>query len=80
MEWQPIETAPRDGTNILILAQRHPEDHETSVYVGFRGTIDGYGEDDVQGWCDWGAGMDDDGRWYVIDDATHWMPLPSPPA
>ena len=55
-QWQPIDTAPRDGTYVLLL-----------------GT----------------AGRMADGKWvarygawswpYVLDEPTHWMPLPPEP-
>lgn len=77
-EWQPIETAPRDGTTILIFGQ--PDDLLMAdgsgplVQFSTPGTFTA--------------------AWDEIDDAfvlsggswlgpfvapTHWMPLPSPP-
>jgi hypothetical protein len=67
-QWQPIETAPRDGTNILaIVSGNHPDSGEafTPEVVFWR--ID-------QWWNDcWGYDSTD----Y---EPTHWMPLPEPPA
>ena len=58
--WQPIETAPKDETDILIA---------TNNYAG--GVVMAY----------WGpmaeAFIDMDGDTY--ENATHWMPLPTPP-
>jgi hypothetical protein len=56
-KWQPIETAPKDGTWLLLLMS----DSSVPVVGSF-----------------WG-------RWYYADDfeldnVTHWMPLPDPPA
>lgn len=73
MEWQPIETAPRDGTNILIYVPRAAEAGDmATVHWHARGwhASDGawvstYGE----------VGHDE---WYA-SDPTHWMPLPPPP-
>jgi hypothetical protein len=64
-EWQPIETAPRDGTHVLgyedgEMTVIHWSDHPpTSSYKG------GY----------WNNIYCNDGEWWP----THWMPLPPPP-
>ena len=78
MIWQPIETAPRDGTEILlsngfVVAQgaylydeggiREHRDLDGN-YIG-QDESDGY-----DGWVDFSGGM---------PDPTHWMPLPPPP-
>lgn len=64
MEWQPIETAPKDGTAVLCFWTR-------SVYVDGRayaiaqchsGTWVSVDDDEVEYW-----------------EPTHWMPLPPPP-
>lgn len=71
-EWQPIDTAPKDGTPILLW-----DAESKSVNVGY--WLDRYtqpfhalvrGED--ANWCD-------DGGANPIFNATHWMPLPDPP-
>jgi hypothetical protein len=67
-EWQPIETAPGDGTRLLvyftgagpIVAFRTPDDGDLWIrYIG-------YGKSRL---------------WPSIhaDYATHWQPLPEPP-
>lgn len=77
-EWQPIETAPKDGTRI-ILAQNggvevgswHAEDS------GYYETISSTASERKQRWV-----QTSDGYWTGLDeiyDPTHWMPLPSPP-
>lgn len=66
-EWQPIETAPRDGTAILVTdgqTQRvawtqHPAEH---------GNV-----------AAWTYYITRSGAYVVIMNPTHWMPLPSPP-
>jgi hypothetical protein len=82
-QWQPIETAPRDGTAMLVMRDIWP------------GTKSGRAEE-CNGHntyvAAWWASEDDDskGRWVCYMDAvfdptcpirpTHWMPLPAPPA
>ena len=78
MTWQPIETAPKDFTNILI-------------WVDF---IDAPGEGDTLQWQIEGGYMvvmwdEETNRWEPIIAAlpegsiitpSHWMPLPDPPS
>lgn len=64
--WQPIETAPKDGTEIL-------------VFVGGTIIIGSWSNGSVlrdEGWYDAEAGVK-----FVngLLDPTHWQPLPSPP-
>jgi len=72
-DWQPIETAPKDGSPLLLFdRQRLDGDaHPT-------GAVEGH-------WCDdygWQAAV-----WSMVSDLfltkkihpTHWMPLPEPP-
>jgi hypothetical protein len=65
MEWKPIETAPRDWTNIILF---DPE-CEQPVFQGYYSMEDG-GRD-----C-W---MEDRGNLSDQVSPTHWMPLPAPP-
>lgn len=69
MEWQPIETAPRDGTKILIWSTPGGGYFIVIPHVEY----DEPREDFTERWT-WkeSAGM------YGIR-ATHWMPLPDPP-
>lgn len=69
-EWQPIETAPRDGTDILVWSeileelgnQSFGKLHAIARCVG--------GCWDVSHTC-----------YYSVEavNPTHWMPLPTPP-
>ena len=66
MDWQPIETAPKDGTEILVwnevsgpyrtAYQDRINEYEGRWPMGFCGRI---------------------GVWFP--SPTHWMPLPKPP-
>lgn len=62
-EWQSIETAPKDGTAILVIRDDEHESHEVVYY-----------EEDINGfvWCG------ETQAWHQ-DRFTHWMPLPPPP-
>ena len=65
MEWQPIETAPKNETRILVCAT-------------LRGASLGSGRDVAIAWWDahyeiWVTGFQNN------PEPTHWMPLPEPP-
>ena len=62
-EWQPIETAPIDGTEFIGYSER------CSMNVVHYGM-----SDDGEGWLIW-AGF----CTQLIEVPTHWMPLPKPP-
>lgn len=62
--WQPIETAPKDDTNVLLW---------WPFWVKNRPTIGWFGHRGIQQWvCP--EACEGDG-----DPPTHWMPLPVPP-
>lgn len=72
MEWQPIDTAPKDGTKVLISDGRY--------------VIDAYWDDNASlEQCERGPAWQvfncDGDCWYsvAVTDPTHWMPLPEPP-
>lgn len=82
-QWQPIETAPRDGSTFLIC--RAGEDDHFDGYGSYEvGRYDPYMTTDYQevegglfrkvmrSSYDW-SGFNNFHR------ATHWMPLPAPP-
>ena len=72
-EWQPIETAPKDGTEILLLKEiRWVNGDSKDGRIGNGYWIAPY-------WFEqkteiWRSRID---TW--IDAPTHWMPLPEPP-
>ena len=68
-EWQPIETAPLDGTRVLLAM--NPRLNYETVQIGY-----------AVGTALWGLCWRFDGE-YTVEapaGATHWMPLPGPPA
>lgn len=81
-EWQPIETAPRDGTEILgwrsdcgVLLVRWvcPEDFCTDREIEEMGADSAEQEDWFCADFICGDRMEGD------EAPTHWMPLPAPP-
>ena len=86
-EWRPIETAPKDGTEVLVYVEvatvpvahiafyRSAEQWETEgQYCG--------GWDSVEEWEGWWSYVRHSVTQEKLDDITtptHWMPLPSPP-
>ena len=64
MEWQPIETAPRDGTRVILAAL-------DEFYVR---VAEGYFDDE---WFWSTDSYRELGREGI--SPTHWMPLPEPP-
>lgn len=75
-DWQPIETAPKDGTEILGWCPYHGSAGRGSTWV-IRWNEEKHTKKprpyfDASGWV-----------WGVTDlrkhQPTHWMPLPAPP-
>lgn len=74
MEWQPIETAPKDGTWIMIFCpcEEFPT-HDITHWVAKFGYCDP--EHSLEtAWVD-----QDDAVVMRQQEPTHWMPLPEPP-
>ena len=78
-EWQPIETAPRDGSMFLVWvnAVRHGEDDEGRPFQQDCSTVD---------FAEWRT-VDDYGYPFYFgyphgdqEYPTHWQPLPAAPA
>lgn len=73
--WQPIETAPKDGTWILITGGEGnwPDTDEVAPVVSAFCEKNYHGEDTWH-YCFW------EGGWYsMYENPTHWMPLPPLP-
>ena len=70
MEWQPIETAPRDGVEILAW-------DDGIVIVSYRyDDNDQYGNNRGKMWLDNSYDDFSCGLASVPYNPTHWMPLP----
>lgn len=74
--WMPIDTAPKDGTQILVYSKDEgimwvSWDTEEVYYPGCKPR---------KCWCVPGSHQDEQGGAYTADNPTHWMPMPIPPA
>jgi hypothetical protein len=72
-EWQPIETAPKDGTSILVATEEGVQlvawlDNNTSLHSR-----------KFMEWCEPGSWQDEQGGYTIADNPTHWTPLPNLP-
>lgn len=82
MQWRPIETAPKDGADILIGFD------SASVWVVH---VAWWRDSSDEGFSECGFDQSDVGWWSYVKGAvtqeqlngyrtpTHWMPLPPPP-
>jgi hypothetical protein len=68
MEWQPIETAPKDGTKVL-------------VSNGFEMQVAEFSDSNIFGHKEWVYGeiQNSYNRKSYVAEPTHWMPLPAAP-
>lgn len=87
-EWQPIETAPMDGTRIIIGRPDVDGDGGVSACgywldplddgVDYMGNDGGFTDVDYQVFKPSRSFGNDEYR-YIGSQPTHWMPLPAPP-
>jgi hypothetical protein len=68
MEWQDIETAPRDGRFVLIFDKSALHPGENGVYIARW--------NDAQDEWDDGAIAN---PWRYYPEPTHWIPMPELP-
>ena len=79
-DWQPIETAPKDGTGMDVLCELIGREDEFK-HVRFTDVSWNTGNLGGVGWFR----VLDDGDWEYLEAGdipwrlTHWMPLPEPP-
>jgi hypothetical protein len=73
-DWQPIETAPRDGTRLILLCNGHPS---LGRYIHREATTNGVRDEvhSFSGWV-WAGGFLSHGK----PEPTHWLPIPPVPA
>lgn len=79
MAWRPIETAPKDGTTVLVYVPGETLYPTAASYDSREYFAKEYGDPEYmpEGWR-WENGYPGDFHEEVIDP-THWLPLPSPP-
>jgi hypothetical protein len=72
MEWQPISTAPKDGTRVLLWMVFEGDETTEPFEDWSFGEWDDGCEDEFfgrpAGWCA-----------YIIGEPTHWLPVTPPP-
>lgn len=75
MLWRPIETAPKDGTQLMLWCP----DRAAPMFGSFR-VDEGLSGNDEPLWLD--NSYDDFSCGYASCPLkpTHWMPLPAPPS
>ena len=76
-EWQPIESAPKDGTWLLGINNRGNQ----AVIIWAEDAVNWIGEGLSSGWIHPFSDMRLSPFWNGAcgSEPTHWMPLPSPP-
>lgn len=67
-DWQPIETAPKDMSDIIVWGPDVPT--QTAYWAP-----DWYGDKSKPGWM--ASNLDEEYGAFI--HPTHWMPLPEPP-
>jgi len=82
-DWQPIETAPKDGTRIIVYSNgpsfsgafKNRWNDENIPWVGEVKWREGWYNEKINGWMI--ANCDEEYGYFV--EATHWMELPEFP-
>ena len=79
MQWRDIETAPKDGSKLLLLVfpkEGYRDDYDGCLHIGFWGSELMH---EPCFWCDWNDANDENPHYFAMIHPTHWMPLPDPP-
>ena len=79
-QWQPIETAPKDGQTLLLGYFNKCNRWRTvrGQYFSQEQINAEWDEPGVPGWYETAENADDPPSCWGINP-THWMPLPEPP-
>lgn len=74
-QWQPIETAPKNATDILLFGVPHWNERPRAYVGHWASDLSGEEQPPFKGWFrQVGAGFQE-----VPKPPTHWMPLPTAP-
>ena len=87
MKWLPIETAPKDGTDVLVLLDSSGEPVVHIAWWRSREEWESNGRycsgwDSVEEWEGWWSYTRTSVTQEKLDGyrlPTHWMPMPTPP-
>lgn len=71
MNWQPIETAPKD--EVVLVMHRYLGVIQATCYSSMLENAEKAYRD-----FPWSSPADEE-EWIYTKDLTHWMPLPEPP-
>lgn len=72
MDWQPMETAPRDGSWVMLLGgslDKYAEVAPPATVARYEGLHPRYGEE-------WRYASYDSGEYGRVSEPRGWMPLP----
>jgi hypothetical protein len=76
--WRPIETAPKDGSRILVFDEMAADNESPVVMVAWLNDAERHNRKRFA-WCVPGSWQDEQGGHCTADRPTHWRPLPAPP-
>jgi hypothetical protein len=76
--WEPIETAPKDGSRILVFDEMAADNESPVVMVAWLNDAERHNRKRFA-WCVPGSWQDEQGGHCTADRPTHWRPLPAPP-
>jgi hypothetical protein len=74
VQWQPIKTAPKDGTPVLGWNAEYGARETRSIT--FTPGSPGFAQGRTDRWWQWGEPIH---NWASSWNPTHWMPLPNAP-
>lgn len=77
--WQPIETAPRDGTKVLLCRALNADGRPMGNAFGIFCQVAAWWSEENHGEGEWVVYCDMPQDPWLHFEPTHWQPLPEPP-